>query len=87
VLASYKGPVLILQSEHDVEIGVDDARLLAAADPQAKLVVLPNVNHVLKTVSSENLNYNLKTYFDPKLPITPGMIEALSEFIGSAKSP
>jgi uncharacterized protein len=83
VLASYKGPVLILQGEHDVEIGIDDARLLAAADPQAKLVVLPNVNHVLKTVNSENRNYNLKTYFDPKLPIAPGVIEALSEFIGS----
>lgn len=88
VLALYKGPVLILQGGHDMEIGVDDdARLLAAADPQAKLVVLPNVNHVLKTVNSDNRNYNLKTYFDPKLPIAPGVIEALSEFVGSAKSP
>src|SRR4029077_7551066 len=38
VLATYKGPVLILQGEHDIQISVDDARLLAAAAPRAKLV-------------------------------------------------
>ena len=87
VLASYKGPTLILLGEHDIEISGDDARLLAAADPQAKLALLPNVNHVLKTVKSDNRDYNLKTYFDPKLPIAPGVIESLLDFIAAAKSP
>jgi fermentation-respiration switch protein FrsA (DUF1100 family) len=87
VLATYKGPVLILQGEHDIQISVDDARLLAAAAPRAKLVSLPDVNHVLKTVNSDNRNYNLKTYFDPSLPIAPSVIEALADFIAAAKSP
>ncbi len=87
VLATYKGPVLILQGEHDIQISVDDARLLAAAALRAKLVLLPDVNHVLKTVNSDNRNYNLKTYFDPSLPIAPSVIEALADFIAAAKSP
>lgn len=87
LLAAYKGPILILQGEHDIQISVDDARRLAAANPNAKLVLLPNVNHVLKTVTSDNRNYNLKTYFDPKLPIDPSVVEAVAGFITTPKSP
>lgn len=87
LLAAYKGPVLILQGEHDIQISANDAHLLAAADPNAKLVMLPEVNHVLKTVKSENREYNLKTYFDPSLPLAPGVVETLADFIAAAKSP
>ncbi|HXP02780.1 MAG TPA: alpha/beta fold hydrolase [Stellaceae bacterium] len=86
LLASYKGPVLVLQGEHDIQVNADDARLLEAADASAKLVLLPDVNHVLKTVTSDNRNYNLKTYFDPKLPIAPGVIDAIADFIAAPKS-
>ena len=72
VLAGYKGPALILQGERDIQVGADDARRLAAADPAAKLMLLPDVNHVLKTVTSDDKQANLKTYFDPKLPLAPG---------------
>ncbi len=81
LLATYKGPVLILLGEHDIEISENDARLLAAADPHAKLVLLPDVNHVLKTVKSDNRDYNLKTYFDPKLPLAPAVVETIAGFI------
>jgi uncharacterized protein len=86
LLAAYKGPVLILQGEHDIQISVDDAHLLKAADANAKLVLLPDVNHVLKTVLSDNRNYNLKTYFDPKLPIAPGVVDAIADIIAAPKS-
>jgi uncharacterized protein len=86
VLASYKGPVLILQGERDIQIGDDDAKLLAAADTHAKLVLLPAVNHVLKTVDSDDRMANLKTYFDPKLPLAPGVVETITDFVASAKS-
>jgi uncharacterized protein len=86
VLASYKGPVLVLQGERDIQIGADDAKLLAAADTHAKLVLLPAVNHVLKTVDSDDRMANLKTYFDPKLPLAPGVVETITDFVASAKS-
>jgi uncharacterized protein len=81
LLAAYKGPVLILLGEHDIEISPNDAHLLAAADPSAKLVLLAGVNHVLKTVSSENRNYNMKTYFDPKLPLAPAVVDTIAGFV------
>jgi pimeloyl-ACP methyl ester carboxylesterase len=87
LLASYKGPVLILQGERDIQIGVDDAKLLKTADPNAKLVLLPDVNHVLKAVDSDDRTANLKTYFDSKLPLAPGVVETTADFITSAKSP
>ena len=83
VLAQYKGPVLILQGERDIQVSVDDARRLAAADPAAKLALLPDVNHVLKAVDGDDRTANLKTYFDPKLPLAPGVVDAIADFIGS----
>jgi len=86
-LASYKGPVLILQGEQDIQIGVDDATRLKDADANAKLVLLPGVNHVLKAVDSDNRMANLKTYFDPKLPLGLGVVDTIADFIASATSP
>jgi hypothetical protein len=48
LLAKLKQPALILQGDNDVQVSVEDARLLEAAKPDAKLVILPGVNHVLK---------------------------------------
>jgi uncharacterized protein len=87
VLAFYKGPVLILQGERDIQISVDDAKRLAAADANAKLVLLADVNHVLKAVDSDDRMANLKTYFDPKLPLAPDVVETIADFITAAKSP
>jgi pimeloyl-ACP methyl ester carboxylesterase len=81
LLATYKGPVLILQGERDIQISANDARLLEAADPRAKLVLLPDVNHVLKTVASDNRGENLRTYFDPKYPLATGVVDTIADFI------
>ena len=87
VLAAYKGPALILQGQRDIQVTVDDAKRLAAADPAAKLMLLPDVNHVLKTVTSDDKRDNLSTYFDPKLPLAPGIVDDFADFIGTSKSP
>jgi uncharacterized protein len=83
VLSAYKGPVLILQGERDIQVSVDDARRLAAANPIAKLVLLPDVNHVLKTVTSDDKTANLKTYLDPKLPLAPDVVNDIADFVKS----
>ena len=83
VLAQYKGPVLILQGERDIQVSVDDAKRLKAADSPAKLVLLPDVNHVLKAISTDDRMANLKTYFDPKPPLAPGVVDAIADFVKS----
>jgi pimeloyl-ACP methyl ester carboxylesterase len=77
-----KIPVLILQGTTDLQITVDDARLLAAAKPEAKLLIIENMNHVLKESDSDRQR-NMATYSNPDLPLKPELIEALVKFIDS----
>ncbi|MEA3065257.1 MAG: uncharacterized protein QOJ27_1709 [Sphingomonadales bacterium] len=77
-------PVLIVQGQRDLQVAEADARRLAAADPRAKLVLLPGVNHVLKAVASDDRAANLATYADPALPIAPSVVGTIADFILSA---
>jgi uncharacterized protein len=80
--------VLILQGERDVQISVADAERLKQAAPQAKLVLLPNTNHVLKTVTTADPRANGATYMDPSLPLAPGVVDAVTDFVApSARTP
>ena len=81
LLQNYPKPVLILQGLRDIQVREIDARILKQADPQAALVLLPNVNHVLKHVASDEWADNVATYADPEPPLAPGVIEAISHFI------
>ena len=85
LLAAHDLPVLILNGGKDIQTPASDAELLAAAHADAKLVVLEDVNHVLKLVEGDDRADNLATYGDPDLPLAPGVAEAIAEFIGSAR--
>ena len=81
LLAKTMLPVLlILQGDRDLQVSIEDAKLLATADPQAKLVVLPGVNHVLKVAPIDRAA-NIATYADPTLPLSPGMVDAVADFV------
>jgi len=75
-------PVLIVQGERDLQVSVADARRLAAADPEARLVLIPDANHVLKSVASNERAANFATYADPALPLAPGIVDAIAGFVG-----
>lgn len=79
--ADYQGPLLILQGERDLQVGVNDARRLSQAQPRARLVLLPGVNHVFKAVAGEQRGPNLASYADPSLPLAPGVAEAVADFV------
>ncbi len=80
ILARQTLPVLILQGETDIQSSVEDARLLAAAKPGAKLAILPGVNHLLKTAPADRAA-NIATYGDPTLPLAPGVVDAVADFV------
>ena len=73
-------PVMIIQGTTDIQVSVDDANRLAKAKPEAKLLIVENMNHVLKIADSETQE-NIKTYNDPSLQIPGIMIGGLSKFI------
>jgi len=74
-------PLLIVQGERDIQTSTADARLLAAAQPKAKLVLIPAMNHVLKDVVSDDRSASLATYADPSLPVDPTLVNAVAEFV------
>jgi pimeloyl-ACP methyl ester carboxylesterase len=88
LISAISKPVLILQGERDLQVSVADAERLKQAAPQAKLVLLPNTNHVLKTVTTNDPRANGATYLDPSLPLAPGVLDAVASFVApSAKTP
>ena len=74
-------PVLIIQGERDLQVSVADAKRLNEAAPNATSALLPDTNHVLKTVRSDDRNENIATYFADNLPLAPGVVDAISRFV------
>jgi pimeloyl-ACP methyl ester carboxylesterase len=85
LLAGYGKPVLILQGQRDLQVREADARALKLADPRATLVLLPDVNHVLKSVASDDVSANIATYGNSSLPLAPGVVQSISDFLGSSQ--
>jgi len=86
LIAAVDKPALIIQGERDLQVGVADAERLKAAAPKAELVLLANVNHVLKIVASDDRRANAMTYGNPGLPLAPGVVEAIAGFVNAAAS-
>ncbi|MGZ3402220.1 MAG: alpha/beta hydrolase [Phenylobacterium sp.] len=82
-LAAVKAPALILQGDNDVQVSVEDARRLKAARPDARLVIVPDMNHVLKAAPTDRAG-NLATYPDPDRPLAPQVMPAIVDFVRSA---
>ena len=76
-----KVPMLVVQGLRDLQTSEGDARRIAGANPAARLVLLPEVNHVLKAVGSDDRAANAATYADPSRPLAPGVAEAIADFI------
>lgn len=75
-----KMPVLILQGATDVQVSVADAKALKQADPQATLVIIDGMNHILKA-SPADMQQNTAAYHDPGLPLKPELVTAIDNFI------
>ena len=81
LLKGYSKPVLILQGLRDLQVHETDANLLKEADPHATLTLLPDVNHVLKSVDSDDRRANVATYSNASLPLAAGVVGAISDFL------
>lgn len=74
-------PLLVLQGEEDLQVGKIDAQKLAAARPDARLILLPGLTHTLKQVRGNGIAANHATYLDPAYPIDPDVVRAITEFL------
>ncbi|MBD3834453.1 alpha/beta hydrolase [Brevundimonas bullata] len=78
--AAYDGPIFIGQGTTDIQVNLADAEAIKAAQPRADLVVWDDVNHVLKTAPADRAA-NVASYMDPALPLAPGVVEAVADFV------
>lgn len=83
-ISKLKIPVLIIQGTTDIQVSVDDAKLLSEAKPDAKLLIIENMNHVLKDCDSD-LQKNIATYKNPDLPLKQGLVDDIVSFIEKGK--
>jgi hypothetical protein len=82
-IAALSVPVLIIQGTTDIQVSVDDARRLAAANPRAKLLIVEGMNHVLKSVSSDKAK-QAASYGDPTLMLAPDLLMNIVDFVRKA---
>lgn len=80
-LAQMHKPVLIMQGDQDIQVSVKDAQNLAKANPEAKLVIMPGMNHIFKAVPAGDRNANIASYNQPDTPLISGLSTQISQFI------
>lgn len=79
-IARLKIPVLVIQGTKDVQVTTNDAEALVAAHPGAKLVLIENMNHVLKTIHGDRAE-NIASYSNPSLPLNTELVKWVTEFV------
>ncbi len=80
-IAELKIPILIVQGTTDLQVSIEDAKLLAADNKNAKLVTIENMNHVLKYAPLKWLWTQLYTYSNPSLPLAPHLMDEILSFL------
>ena len=83
--AQLKMPALIVQGSNDMQVGVGDAQALKAAKPDAELVVIEGMNHVMRIVPAD-VKRQLASYKDPNLPLAAELGGKLIEFIDGIRN-
>ena len=79
-ITKVKCPILIIQGTTDIQIQVEDAEKLAAANANSELVIIEGMNHILKEAPKHRL-LNIQTYGNPKLQLKEGLIDAIVSFV------
>jgi pimeloyl-ACP methyl ester carboxylesterase len=76
-------PALIIQGTKDLQVTEADAKALHAANRAAKLLLIDDMNHVLKIVRENDRASNSKAYTDPSLPLPGSLITGIVTFAGN----
>lgn len=83
-ISKLKIPVMIIQGTTDLQVTVEDAKLLSAAKPDARLLIIDKMNHVLKEAEGD-VQKNMATYNNPALPLKAGLMDGIIQFIKTRK--
>ena len=79
IIKEIKIPILILNGDKDLQVKIDDAEKLHKANSKSKLVIIKNMNHVLKNIIKDE--DNMKSYYSAGFPISEKLIEVVTKFV------
>ncbi|MFT4612537.1 MAG: pimeloyl-ACP methyl ester carboxylesterase [Glaciecola sp.] len=74
-----KIPILILNGDTDLQVYIDDVELLHSANPKSKLVIIKNMNHVLKTIIKDS--DNLPSYRTSSFALSKELVSTIEAFV------
>jgi pimeloyl-ACP methyl ester carboxylesterase len=80
VIEQLKMPVLIVQGTTDIQVSVAQAQMLAKSAPQAQLLIVEGMNHILKNAPPQKTP-NAMTYNQPELPVVAEAVEGIASFL------
>ncbi len=78
---AFDGPLLIVQGTTDLQVEVADAERLAEARPDARLLVVDGMNHVLVQDGGTLLEQVAGSYADPERPLDETLVRELADFL------
>ena len=72
-------PTLIINGTKDIQVKIEDAKALHKAKPNAKLVIIENMNHVLKNIEKDEDNMN--SYYSADYKLSKELITTIVAFL------
>jgi hypothetical protein len=72
-------PILIINGDKDLQVKNEDAEALHKAKPSSKLVIIENMNHVLKHIEKDADNMN--SYYSADFKLSKKLIATIVNFI------
>jgi pimeloyl-ACP methyl ester carboxylesterase len=80
-LKTFDGPVLVVSGSTDLQVTEADGKRLAAVKPGTKLLVLDQMNHVLKVTDGKTVAEQEPMYVEPQFPLHPKLADDLAAFL------
>ncbi len=84
-IGRFDGPVAVVQGTTDIQVSLQDAQLLAAAQPRARLVLLEGMNHLFKPVADANPIMHQMSLVDSLSVFDPAATAVVAEVAGQAE--
>lgn len=72
-------PILIIQGDKDIQVDLEQGKLLHQANPKSTLVTLSGMNHVFKNIEKDE--DNMKSYNNGSLPLHTELVPTILNFI------
>lgn len=80
IIKNQEIPILIVNGTKDLQVSVEEAKLLKEANSKAQLAIIENMNHVLFIIEGDDLE-NSKSYNESSRDIAPELINTIATFI------